>query len=443
MKLADQTVRGNLSRGAASRFRALLICLLAGSVLHARSHGADPSPEDLNQAIGLPLFGEVSLWEEGDDLVANRVEWGMESRTSSESGYRLYPRSEMTVFGVRPFSLFLQGVGGKVARISMIFANKGDVSAYASEQDRQRVAQPGSREMAVSSQMMQAYQAAIRHDEKELREALTKILGPSKPAKLGKVAGMDERGERWDWRGHTILLSTPRNEYVALRVVSGTVFDDLDAERRSFMATKALIPSRVEHRSNGDVVITDMPMVDQGAKGYCVPATFERVLRYYGLQADMNLLAMSGQTSAGGGTRLSNIYAAAQGLVREAGGRITSGFSGAKVADVQPYIDKGQPVLWALYSSEEFNRRLSDRMALRSTVTDWKGWKDGVLAGIRPTANRLPRNEGAHVCLITGYNRETREIAISDSWGPAFSERWLTEEEAQAVNQGDSSVIGW
>jgi hypothetical protein len=82
-------------------------------------------------------------------------------------------------------------------------------------------------------------------------------------------------------------------------------------------------------------------------------------------------------------------------------------------------------------------------MALRSTVTDWKGWKDGVLAGIRPTANRLPRNEGAHVCLITGYNRETREIAISDSWGPAFSERWLTEEEAQAVNQGDSSVIGW
>jgi hypothetical protein len=45
--------------------------------------------------------------------------------------------------------------------------------------------------------------------------------------------------------------------------------------------------------------------------------------------------------------------------------------------------------------------------------------------------------------LITGYNRETREIAISDSWGAAFSERWLTEEEAQAVNQGDSSVIGW
>ena len=308
MKLADQTVRGNLSRGAASRFRALLLCLLAGGVLHARSHGADPSPEDLNQAVGLPLFGECCLWEEGDELVANRLEWGMESRTSSESGYRLYPRSEMTVFGVRPFSLFLQGVGGKVARISMIFANKGDVSAYASEQDRRRVAQPGSREMAVSSQMMQAYQAAIRHDEKELREALTKILGPSKPAKLGKVPGMDERGERWDWRGHTILLSTPRNEYVALRVVSGTVFDDVDAERRSFMATKALIPSRVEHRPNGDVVITDLPMVDQGAKGYCVPATFERVLRYYGLQADMNLLAMSGQTSAGGGTRPPSLW---------------------------------------------------------------------------------------------------------------------------------------
>ena len=34
-------------------------------------------------------------------------------------------------------------------------------------------------------------------------------------------------------------------------------------------------------RSN--VVVTDIPMVDQGPKGYCVPATWERYLRYLGI----------------------------------------------------------------------------------------------------------------------------------------------------------------
>jgi hypothetical protein len=36
-------------------------------------------------------------------------------------------------------------------------------------------------------------------------------------------------------------------------------------------------------------------MVDQGPKGYCVPATFERAMRTMGIDADMYLLAMVGQ----------------------------------------------------------------------------------------------------------------------------------------------------
>jgi hypothetical protein len=38
--------------------------------------------------------------------------------------------------------------------------------------------------------------------------------------------------------------------------------------------------------------------------------------------------------------------------------------------------------------------------------------------------------------LVIGYNSQTRELAISDSWGSSFAERWITEEEAEPVNQG-------
>ena len=52
---------------------------------------------------------------------------------------------------------------------------------------------------------------------------------------------------------------------------------------------------------------------------------------------------------------------------------------------------------------------------------------------------------GGHICLIIGYNPETAEIAISDSWGPVFAERWVPIEEMQLVSHtyGGMYVIRW
>jgi hypothetical protein len=429
-------------------FAVFFIAFIVIFIAHAQAATPaplNPSAEEVNQAFGIPLFTQEGFGQESAADVAERLGLRKESETATESGYRLTPHADLNILGVRSFSLFLQGIGGKAARFSMIFANKGDIGAYASNQDRHLGTNVGIQTIALSPQMIQTYQAAIRHDGDRLKSALTTLLGPSIPATLGKVAGMDERGDRWNWQGSSLILSSPRNEYVALRVLPTALFDDSNAERRSFMATKGLIAGRVIHRPNGDVIITDMPMVDQGDKGYCVPATYERVLRYYGLSADMNLLAMAGHTQAGGGTSVSSIAMAAYGYVREAGGKIISGISGSKITDIQPYIDKGEPVLWALYSSEELNNRLGERMSQRAEVTDSmaaKEWNQKALPTARKNAKTLPKKEG-HVCLIIGYNHDTHEIAISDSWGPEYIERWLTEEEAQAVNLGEGTVIGW
>ena len=70
-------------------------------------------------------------------MVAGRLDWPRESSTSYETGYRWYPytdNSATTVLGARALSLFLQGLHNKVAKVYVLFANKGDVAFYSSAQ---------------------------------------------------------------------------------------------------------------------------------------------------------------------------------------------------------------------------------------------------------------------------------------------------------------------
>ena len=48
-----------------------------------------------------------------------------------------------------------------------------------------------------------------------------------------------------------------------------------------------------------------------------------------------------------------------------------------------------------------------------------------------------------HLNLITGYNRKTNEIAISDSWGNEYKESWVPLEEANKASKEQLYVIGY
>lgn len=426
--------------------------LLSGTTV-ALSFGQDPSiaspktptAEEVNTSLGLPLFGKGSLWEEEDAVVANRLHWPQESKTSHESGYRKYPytfNSETRVLGARALCLFLQGVNDKVARLSILFANKGDVAFYMSPQEVKQQSARKDQPLNVTDNMLKGCQDAMRKDKSTLEGSLKALFGDSRPVRVGRFAATTEAGQRWDWQGHTFVLVTPLNEYVVLRIIPTITLEDADASRKSFAAAKSTLSNRVERRANGDVVITNIPMVDQGRKGYCVPATFERVLRYYGLSEDMNVLAMAGQTDAGGGTSINDIQGATYAMIRDAGGNIIQRNFSGNIQEIKSAIDAGKPILFLHYSTVEFNRRVNARMEHRVAVTDWEKWKTEFLPSLKKTIPLKPDPLDRHICLIIGYNEKTREIAISDSWGPEATERWMLEEEARQIQQpGGLSVI--
>ncbi|GAA5142535.1 hypothetical protein GCM10023213_28690 [Prosthecobacter algae] len=95
-----------------------------------------------------------------------------------------------------------------------------------------------------------------------------------------------------------------------------------------------------------------------------------------------------------------------------------------------------------LYSSKLFNKIASARTKESRAVVDWANWqKKSSLGVIRSILNKNLDKE--HAVLIIGYNKETEEIAFSDSWGERCAERWITLKEANLVSQNYYYVIGF
>ncbi|MEY3480995.1 MAG: hypothetical protein RIQ71_1770 [Verrucomicrobiota bacterium] len=396
---------------------------------------AEPTFEEINAACGAPLLSDDNLWDDDAAAVAERMNLRQESLTSDQSSYRLYPPPETRFLRARPYSQSLLAESGNPSGMSLVFANKGDsVDA---------VPGPRNRGTAVGRAELRANRDAIGADASSLEQALTDVFGQPSSAKFGGGRETREKVLRWDWKGHAFLLAAPRGEYVALRIMPSGSADSGGKARVSDSEMKARLASRVERRPNGDVVLRDIPMVDQGPKGYCVPATWERAMRYMGIPADMYVLAMAGGTQAGGGTSTSDIAWAVKSAVTAAGRRMESASLKLELEGVAKFIDEGLPVMWAMFSTDEFNALADQRTRSRKSMVDPTVWRALLEAARKAGKKMRPDKESGHVCMITGYNAATDELCISDSWGPGFEERWITTEEAQAVSQGAFYVIGF
>jgi hypothetical protein len=415
---------------------------LVGPARAAATASTTSAWQRLNNLIGIALFSDTNLWDDTDAVTAKRLGLPQESRTSQQASFRVYPDATARLLGARPYSVALYGASGTVAYLSIVFANKGDIEGLSVGGDRTST-RADTRTRAAA---LKTYQSKIRADAKTIEQALSGMLG--KPTTLWFGEGSrdtTERSMRWNAGMHSILLSSPKDEYVAVRIVPRTLADNMGrAERIDDSSLRTMLAGRVQHRDNGDVVITDIPMVDQGPKGYCVPATWERYLRFIGIPADMYVLAMAGETGAGGGTYLNAMEDNVKQLVTRHGRRIVVIHKVPKIRFISDSIDKGIPLMWTLGVPRAFYvGQLLKRARERRSVTDWPAWKK-TLQARRVSADSLrDRISAAHICMVIGYNKTTGEIAFSDSWGRGYEERWMTEVEAETIGGPYLTAITW
>ena len=387
--------------------------------------------EELNTAFGIPIWSDDNLWANDAGAVATRLGWPQESKTSSDSSYRKYPgASAGQVLGARAYSLALYGEDEKVCHLSLMFANKGD-SAGGGPQAGAMIKDP--RELQKQDKEIKE---AVKKDAGIICEKLSALLGPPATDRYGQGSQIRETVQRWDWKGHSILFSSPKGQYAALRIIPVAMAAAQGRSRISDIELRDRVLTKIDKRPNGDVVLKDIPMVDQGPKGYCVPATWERAMRFMAVPADMYVLAMAGGTAIGGGTDLNAIAEGAKTAVVSGGRRFELEPGKVSVSTVRKHINHGLPLMWGMFSMRSVGDAIDSRKSARAAMTDPAEWRKS-LDPVRKAAKKIPidRSRG-HMCMIIGYNDKTGELAVSDSWGPAYAERWMTEEEAVAVTQG-------
>jgi len=441
--------------------------------------------DKVNKYFGVTMFKDPSLWAEDDASVASRLGWPAESRTSTQSSYRLYPKenSPLSVLGAQAYSCVLYATNNRPTEISIVFVNEGDYAFTRKILNRATQLKPADeptpepstnaddnpgtnnaphtikpsedfeklsrlRESDVSRadrEVHMAFEKALKQDAQTITDALTKLFGDPAHMSFGGGSETSERVLRWDWQGHAFLLATPRDTYVTLRIVPVAFADNYgkgDVIDRDQLRADLL--KRVQTSDSGDVVVGEIPMVDQGPKGYCVPATWERYMRYLGIPADMYVLAMAAGTTSDGGTNLEAMIQNVDSLVTLYHRRIDVIPGDLDMRVISKNIDKGLPLMWSCMIHVPLEKAVSKRKRERNNITDWAAWATELESrDKKEIPDEITNTDivGGHQRMIIGYNIKTGEIAISDSWSQLFAIRWMTLREANAINAGVCFVI--
>ncbi|MGD7653289.1 MAG: C39 family peptidase [Verrucomicrobiales bacterium] len=382
----------------------------------------------LRETVGKPLFAGTPFEARDATEIAEALGLRTESQTTHSTSWRLYARSDYRLFGARPYSIALYADGdGHPTNLSIVYANKGDFGSRAGSGEEHF---EGGTEADVKSLGI-----AMERDEQAIEAAISTALGEAETQRYGE--GKSRRTvKRWDWNGHSLLLSSEDDEYVSLSIVPLELADSggrTDKVRDSEL--KARLAADVIREPNGDVFLSQVPMVNQGPKGYCVPATFERAMRTMGIDSDMYLLAMVGGTTMGGGTSVQKLLANVRSQVYRKGRRPKDEKIGKlRIRDVKRYIDDGIPVMWTMRSVKEYNKVANENTQRRKQVSDWGAWAETIARESKPLVKQECADENHHICMIVGYNEETEELAVSDSWGPSYERRWVPLDVADWVS---------
>ncbi len=258
-----------------------------------------------------------------------------------------------------------------------------------------------------------------------------------------------------------------RAEFVRLEIAppqkSLTLLESARAPSRSrFVGSQHIQRDAV----SGDVWLKDVPMVDQGQKGYCVVATAERVMRYYGARVDSNELAQIANTETEGGTN----YEAMIGALRKVAARLKVRVREVERQDVRDILalikdynraakkngapevpDQGNMIdIGAVYGAmkgevlrETKTKNRADLGRFQRAVQAHVDQGIPLLWTVQLGLFNEPgvrQSGGGHMRLIIGYNSKTGEILFSDSWGAGHELKRIPAADAWTITTGVSTI---
>lgn len=292
--------------------------------------------------------------------------------------------------------------------------------------------------------------------EQLLKESIAKLntlLGAEPtPRKTGKKeTGLRLRAWEWETPECAVLLEASSTgsgkKYVAefIRLSLAHTAEDLERGGADDAAHRAELKAHVQRDDAGSVWIDGVPMVDQGEKGYCVPASLSRVFAYYGMDGvDQHALAALCRSSGETGTTLEGMEKA----LRSISGAfhvsvVSSEWLNRKILerDVQRIVQKKRKSAEGV-GLKDLLEYAATRPALRKGFRDIKKQIDAgipvvwaVMLGLFPEQG-IPQAAGGHMRLIIGYNEEKQALLYTDSWGAGHEMKAMRIDQASIITMG-------
>lgn len=250
--------------------------------------------------------------------------------------------------------------------------------------------------------------------------------------------GLLTNGFMWiSARGKAILEhnhEAPGNtEFLRMRLArrdAGGAYEAAMQSRAGASVKLSQLPDRVarDEVEDGSVAIKGIPMVDQGAKGYCVVASVQRLFEYYGIPCDMHQLAHIAGSDPDRGTSILAINEELGAIdhlfktrfnclaVRDGNGLVElldGRYVGPAVPEtayqkmIQKSIDAGIPLLWSLE-----------------------------VGAFPETPPLTEQTSGGHMRMIIGYNTKANTLYFSDSWGAGHEFKTMDANHAYEATRG-------
>lgn len=321
-------------------------------------------------------------------------------------------------------------------------------------------------------------EAAV-HDEKAFRTLCAQVVGQFEAA-LGKAAqhrtqrpvkNHEQRQFRWVGIPGAVVLSiglteekgTFKGEYIRVKAIPASpgkadagmsqarVSRTTSATGRDpsrITARKGSLADHVVKEEGGALYVGDIPMVDQGNKGYCVVATLERLIRYYGGEVNQHELAQLCNTADGGGTGVGMGRFVSDDICRK------FRFRREKVQMPSPPIEKvlkrynaeaaQKLAIGKRATAEEKQKALegADKEPLITAVQHFPEYRTFMKTVRHWTEKGIPLVwlVPGHVRLLIGCDDATGDVFYSDSWGAGHERTRMPAAEALMITEACFAV---
>ncbi len=428
------------------------VCCFAGLLFSVASSEAEVPKAPLDSLLSRPGLWEGSSQALAQELAPMGFEWTSASKDSLRAAH-----AGLSVANRRAYEAIVRFANDKPDSITVIFYNRGDagdLSRNGFDTLLQEVTQSlSSLYGGAPSERGRDASGVVRAEGVYWKTA--EFLNT-----LEWSATKESRSKGISFRAEFIrLVATPPQAAVAQ--VGGTPPPSVKEIVKSFSGK-----DQIEKSPDGDIFLPGIPMVDQGDKGYCVVASVERVMRYFGAPVDQHELAQIANTNTEGGTSPSAMVESLQKLTMRLGVRVKEVYP-FDFSDFMKMIDdynraakreKAEPVavgglvvdIGKCY--QQMKPEILKTVRLKKTADFGKFQREiqrGVDEGLPLLWSMrlglvaepgIPQVDGGHMRLIVGYNFKTKEILYSDSWGMGHEKKRMAMEDAWAITTGLSII---